>query len=76
MVNNEDVIELEIPLEDKIEELSIFPLGQIIENIVEIMENDEKYQTSELIFLLSEIDNIKNSNVNNEIVLMKLLTSL
>lgn len=71
-----DIMELEITLEDKIEELSIYPLGQIIETIVEIMETDEKYQTSELIFLLSEIDNIKNSNVNNEIVLMKLLTSL
>ena len=70
------VIELEIPLEDKIEELSIYPLGQIIENIVEFMENDEKYQTPELIFLLSDIDHVKNSNINNEIVLMKLLTSM
>lgn len=71
-----NILELGIPLEDKIEELSIYPLSQIIENIIEIMEDDEKYQTSELIFLLSEIDDIKNSNINNEIVLMKLLTSL
>lgn len=71
-----DVIELGIPLEDKIEELSIYPLSQIIENIVEFMEKDEIYQTPELIFLLSEIDGVKNLNVNNKIILMKLLSSM
>ena len=71
-----DIIELEMSMENKIEELSIYPLGQIIENMIEIMETDKKYQNAELIFLLSEIDNIKNSNVNNDIILMKLLSSL